>query len=1607
MAIKIAQGSASKSIYYDQPLHSRGIGSNYSGYLGDAYKIDGFKLKSSSLIHGRANLISDGSFDVFNGASYEHWSSENAGLPQGSISPVFSEDNTGVRLYYTGAAATYADRISIKSTTTIPKSSTVNVTFKARALADLSQLRVTISDGTTPVEVRQTESFDYFVISNQWGVYTAKVQATSAANSYIVFAIYDQVGSVTPIEIDIDEVTVMSVTDESAGAKIVLGPGSFFSNGCGVKINGDTEIEVPNYDYGGIAIYGWTDSNSNDSNVYISAEPVSKTEVSYKTVEAISNGAFVNNDGASLFSDWEIYKESADLDGSSLSLVAGDGAALKMTRIESPATPARLSVRTLSANGLRSIPPNRKVIVSFFAKASINAVALNVSINGPQLEEQVYTALSLTTTWTKYSQTIIPTPNQGAGDENSFLDFYMIGDDGESIFLDNVSVTYEDNTEKTVHALHNRALLGFAFFSDVQVNHVKNGDFKYWKDDKPVGWDVYEGSGASVVKVKNQTTHISNTVRLSIATTTFATRAAVSQGFNDDGFITNAHSVVVEFDARCGTTTKTLTVWCGKGATANTVDVTTTTTWTKYRVPIAAIAAVENGVILAYYKTATGFIDIANVRVYPLELENDSGFNFKGLKWLPAPSGSFKSFITPERDASVFSDMHPLGITNSGFNYTSSLQTWTGSSVYINTETDTVINEGITIGNEMFFSAPLDMGGQPQMVFVNGKLMRPGLDMHIAWIDRAVIWKTGSDIVQPYFTGSHGITDNDFITGSIDVISSNNIKFIRDYYIYQTGSSVIEISDSDRGFIDSDSSLLVFSDGFMLNKDRYNIDKNRTFLSIHPTLYNKSGVGGLDAGQLLDSSTSASSAVLKITVACVNNLYANEVIAKGVVWHQTSSRSYVSSPVATYGKNNSWQVWSDGRLSYPDHTSKNTISDAVEKFDGRTDQLYSVKTGSDKFEFASYPMNVQRDSQLGLEIEGGLPVSLATTASRNINLIVFESAASSPENRVKVKLPHSFEELEEASVNANKSISEAIYRVGVPTFGSGVWQGAGANPPTPRHYDTISDGTEFSDTGKIFNGNYFLTINSLMGFKTLDTGDYVYVGYEDIPSDQNHPHKALSVFGVLQLTVDLMSDVPLRSGKSIVESRSIMQVDQAIETLFKKEALDSTGASFLNPVTGRPTLTVSNNIYFGPNNPIMTYANLASMAALWGDALGLYTTDEDGIRHTMLDAGIERNANDGSVSSGFGALLSPQTRGLLNVSTTDSVVIVMEKFLGYRQEIKANFGYGSGMMWGTCAFNMEDGEMLFKPMTNERYPRLGIPPYTERGGIVGSGGVYREYHDDFVTQRTNYSENGPHWSRKSASTLDEGWCKVPSSGLPSVSDILSRNRNDARYSNNTSYAWYRFNQQDRSSPFDYGWYGGHVGYAKPSKDLKEDKETYKVHTYLSDPWTTPYAQANPSTGFIDFSYLGDNGLPKTPGYNNFKSGSGMYMHNKGVRNNIICWMSPMRELRGSFMTTWREDHGSTWHTTDYYYHWGDTNAESDTAEAHPKCIEYFDIYDGGKLSVRPYVNYSHYVEPVFFFLIGPTRGFLPRFAGHVEGASGQRTDNFYTVRNKDILVTKT
>lgn len=880
--------------------------------------------------------------------------------------------------------------------------------------------------------------------------------------------------------------------------------------------------------------------------------------------------------------------------------------------------------------------------------------------------------------------------------------------------------------------------------------------------------------------------------------------------------------------------------------------------------------------------------------------------------WLPAPDAMMSRVSKPDEEFTVATMALPV-----------SWQSGTAKSGEADIAiTPPVANVSVTMGYEVNSTIPLT--SDYHMLFASGRLLVEGLDYFIDSPGRAIVWSTDySGQVQPYVTGSWGISSYDVISGSFDVFATKGMSFRYDSPFDGNAGSEVKIpSNMNRDSLTGE--IMVFTNGFILSPDRYDWNKKTGALVIKK----KNG------GYITDNSNSDAISFISV-VGFTNNLGVDSVINQDpftLYVDKTEYVSYSSTKYAAVGSQNSLQVWENGRLCFADHGLASSDIDMVSA--GMTGsnlrQNYCLSIGPDKFEISADPMLAIRSTESSAH-SSYFVSSPAKVYSGVVVASRFSTANVGFEYRPLVIKPFSFRGLDEFDNAAGSDV--AIYNTYSPAFAASTWP----SWSSPRHFDGATTASEFFG-GTGFNGNYFVTYDSFMGFHTPEDGDHIYPGYD---GQARWPDKYRSDFVTFEVSVDLLSDVPHKFGRSVLAGKTLTQDN------------DNPDSGYNTPPKGRVKLTddyglyrklVTEDEFFSDLNPIESYAALESVMYKWLDTFGAYYEKSNGDKIYERSLGLQYDA-DGAISSAFAKFLSSNTQLILGVEPPNTLVDVIESVAAIKASRPRTYGWGMGYMWGNKVFNLEDGTFHNNNLSKYRYP----------------GGPYKRYKLVVKEYRHGrYAVNDPHFGTSSGSAIQGG----------------------TRY------------------PFNSGTYFGNVGYLNPKYVTTGSfNELLENRTYNSTVWNAG-GSADTSTGLITNESHGDGGYPRGD-HKNWNSARGTYTDKKGSVNNFFCNVSPLRNVRGAVPHTYSSK-GGLFHNKDYYVDWSkhysqDGTNGSENLKGVPKVsywLENINISGYDKFSLRTYVAYGCSVEPISFFVMGDTRYFKPNYAGHSTSISDE---NYFVI----------
>ena len=731
---------------------------------------------------------------------------------------------------------------------------------------------------------------------------------------------------------------------------------------------------------------------------------------------------------------------------------------------------------------------------------------------------------------------------------------------------------------------------------------------------------------------------------------------------------------------------------------------------------------------------------------YPGIVSTDAYFNSsdkrdstKTWKWLPSPNGKIENLAGTANDLSAHFD--DLG------------KQWT--KVTPNTTATTTPDVTFAETHDWAYQFDMDLPSEDDlhsMFFCNGRLLQEGVDYIRQSPGSMLVWGSAAAGENPYFTSEAGIATGELTSGSFSCLFTENIKWRYETAFNGEHSNIVQIPANDlEGLRDGTMDCLIFTDGFLLPPNRYDLDRDTGTVHIKPRT-DSHGESYWVTEEVFEESAATLAAVTDlishITIVGINNLVGIDVLNDGTSAaidgvEPSSSLKYLGNPGS-----NDLQVWVNGRLSYPDHKWSNTSHSAFDIYPDteageNKRQSYSEETAVDRVEVGSLPLT-SRDLGPGGGVDDygtyfGITSTFKTESYNSLVAVRFSAANTQEERLYILKKPFAFEELTGADLPA--MIGRAIFNhpyYAQPLLASGHW----AEPADPRASfsgDGAANGLEFMS-----GQNYFVTYDYLMGFSSdplFPTYGYMMPGYDE--NSAKWPNKDLSVFASLQ--VELMEDVPPSVGSALMNTIEMLHTGLITEQNRAPES--STGESFVSTdTTGLYDKHVDPNEFFSDLNPITNLASLDSFLNKFSESFGFVLDNGDGTRDILSDAGTsyDLETDIGKIMKSFGAQLQGAARSAFGVKDDDTLVDVMNAMAGYGLT-DIGYGWGSGYMWTNQFFNMEDGIFVHDPwsashhyQTSDKvyaYHAEGDPDITDYyhnyGVALGMASASKAYDDSY------------------------------------------------------------------------------------------------------------------------------------------------------------------------------------------------------------------------------------------------------------------------------------
>ena len=569
------------------------------------------------------------------------------------------------------------------------------------------------------------------------------------------------------------------------------------------------------------------------------------------------------------------------------------------------------------------------------------------------------------------------------------------------------------------------------------------------------------------------------------------------------------------------------------------------------------------------------------------------------------------------------------------------------------------------------------------------------------------------------YAGNVALTyESSYNNSFIDILYSEDFLFKQtSVYSYnsQQPEQLIDIASSHRELLEKGSyEPLVFvtqqgqtGGGTLLNPDRYEvISKNseqgvRDAIKLKPRIGWESTNGGYISddydGKFISSITIIGvrglSAVANVArpndfpgfVPGTSNPESLIPIVDGNSKHGALPYKYLETKTPYKVESGELQVFIDGKLAPCEHFMVNKLSTTASGtpvLTGQGYQRYVSDKNSSAIEIGLKPIGNTREYGIAHCNSG------AEEPFRNIATVNFRPSYLLPRTREFTYGSKSFNNLDE--VATKPGITEALF-----------------NFTEERYFDSNASTFEFADdhaNGAGFNGNYFVTYESLAGIET------------------NQTSASRSILSTLTMSVTMFYDVPLGVGLALGAANELNYFagssatdsgwfDQAAWGDGYKTALDSEGNSLTDSTTGLYTKNVDPDKYFSQNNPIVTYAAMDAYLQPWMDCFGFHT-DTTPSRSHIRNAGTTYGA-EGEILTSFSNLLQENSNVGGDNRTLVNVIDSIADSLGAGD---VPIGTAHGYAYGKTVVNLTRGKITqsFNPLqspqsfgSGNKYPNVG------------------------------------------------------------------------------------------------------------------------------------------------------------------------------------------------------------------------------------------------------------------------------------------------------------
>jgi len=363
--------------------------------------------------------------------------------------------------------------------------------------------------------------------------------------------------------------------------------------------------------------------------------------------------------------------------------------------------------------------------------------------------------------------------------------------------------------------------------------------------------------------------------------------------------------------------------------------------------------------------------------------------------------------------------------------------------------------------------------------------------------------------------------------------------------------------------------------------------------------------------------------------------------------HATDEVQYVDSKIPYMANTGQLQVWVDGRLCPSDHFYANHLNctaSTTPHYDDKTGkQFYINDLSAGSFEIGTIPVVTSRFAS-------------QTHTSSQAKTIV--SAVLRP-NYLLGKTVHAFD--------GSATFAGLEESIGSPGIAEAVF-----NEEVVRHWDPTPADSEFYSTSLgTFNGNYFVTFESLAGMES------------------GAPSASLSLLTTLTMSVGMFSDVPIYTGLALSASSLINYSTNGYLKL--KTPPKGYNDELLTSSTGLYTVgSIEPDEFISDKNPIITYGGLQAFMSNWADALGFANAPDVTPREYDFSAGMSYSAS-GEVKSSFAGWLA--NREELGLNKNLSLVQCIENVVRGVGTTEFTFGYSHGYAFGGCVINLYNGKI--------------------------------------------------------------------------------------------------------------------------------------------------------------------------------------------------------------------------------------------------------------------------------------------------------------------------